>query len=30
MARRSRIMRSVKSNDTGPEMAIRRMAYRLG
>jgi len=27
---RSAIMRSVKSTDTGPEMAIRRLVHRLG
>jgi DNA mismatch endonuclease, patch repair protein len=27
---RSRIMRSVKGADTGPEMTVRRMAYQMG
>lgn len=27
---RSRTMRAVKSNDTAPEMAVRRMAHSLG
>jgi DNA mismatch endonuclease, patch repair protein len=27
---RSRIMRAVKGGDTAPEMAVRRMAHRMG
>jgi DNA mismatch endonuclease (patch repair protein) len=27
---RSRIMRAVKSRDTGPEMIVRRLAHRMG
>ncbi len=27
---RSRIMRAVKSADTGPELTVRRLAHRLG
>jgi DNA mismatch endonuclease (patch repair protein) len=27
---RSRIMRAVKSSDTAPELAVRRMVHRLG
>lgn len=27
---RSRIMRAVKSKDSNPEMAVRRMAHRMG
>ncbi len=27
---RSRIMRAVKGSDTAPEMAVRRLAHRLG
>lgn len=27
---RSRVMRAVKATDTGPEMVVRRMLYKLG
>lgn len=27
---RSRIMRAIKSRDTGPEMLVRRLAHRMG
>jgi DNA mismatch endonuclease (patch repair protein) len=30
LALRSRIMRAVKGRDTGPELAVRRMAHGLG
>jgi DNA mismatch endonuclease (patch repair protein) len=29
-AKRSEIMRAVKSEDTGPEVAVRKMLHRLG
>ena len=28
--KRSRIMRAIRSGDTGPEMIVRRMVFRLG
>lgn len=29
-AQRSRIVRAVKGSNTGPEIAVRRIAHRLG